>query len=180
MRRLGSLLLASLVLGACKIERTPQEFIDHRSPLVTLRQEAADELTARLLAMGQALSRGDSDAVLQGLQLAPDAYVVTAAEGAPTLGEDEIREAVEGYLARHEPLLFSDVQVTVGPRGNTAWFRAEMLAGSEGAAVPVRLTGVLVQGDEGRWQLAQAHLSRLPATAPPSYPAGADTPREGG
>jgi ketosteroid isomerase-like protein len=178
LRAFGSLVLAALLLGACRIERTPQEYIDHRTPVVQVRQAAADELNARLLAVGQALFQGDSGAVMAALALAPDAYVITTGDTLPAAGAEEIRAALEAYLARTQQMRLGDVRVTIGPRGTTAWFRADLLATVDAGREHLRVTGVLVQGDDGGWELAQAHLS-YPTAAPRSYPAGGGTPRAG-
>lgn len=161
----------TLAAAGCKIERTPQEYIDHRSPVEQVRSAAAEELNAQLAVMGQAFARGDHDAALTAVDLAPDAYLVSSSGSAPLRGEAAIHGAARDYLAARGPLRPTDSRIDVGPRGTSAWFLME-LSGSEGGEERVRLTGVVVRGDEGDWELKQVHLS-----GPPPAPAATSPPR---
>ena len=49
-------LCTACLLAGCKVEPTPQQYFDHRDPIAVEREAAAEELQARLLAMGQALN----------------------------------------------------------------------------------------------------------------------------
>lgn len=167
MRKLSSAALCAAVLvSACKIERTPPEFVDHRQPVTELRDAASEELQARLLALGQALARGDASEAALALVPAADAYVLTPQD---SLAGEEAVGALIGRLAAEggEGARVEDVVVSVGPRANVAWFRGTVHLPR--AEIPaLRLTGVFLRADEGEWRLVQAHLSSpTPEPSPP-------------
>lgn len=161
-------LCATLLASACKVERTPPEYIDHRQPITAVRDEAAEELQDRLLAMGQALNRGDSSEALQALSPTPDAYVLAADGDAVLTGEEQIVGALTEIASLQGEVSMSDVRVNVGPRGNVAWFRAQLAHSGATGEGPFRITGVYLRGDEGGWRLVQAHLSVAAIAAPDS------------
>jgi hypothetical protein len=151
-------LVASLVATGCKIQQTPQEYIDHRTPTEQVRSGAEDELGTVIAAMSQALAGGDVESALQALPLAPDAYLVSGVgEGRVLEGGADIREALRSRLPAGDSRRVSDSRLTVGPRGTTAWFALRFE--DQRTAGTAALTGVIVRGDESRWQLAHAHLS---------------------
>lgn len=157
-------LVAGLSASACKIQRTPQEYIDHRSPVQQVRQTASEELTSAVAVVNQALTRGDLDAALDVLEIAPAGYLVTSDGSPPREGSEAARAAVRDWAESVRPARVVDSRVTVGPRGNTAWLMLRL----EGAdAAPAQMTAVVVRGDEGRWEIVQAHLSETPVTPPP-------------
>lgn len=186
-RLIHASLCATLLATACKVERTPPEYIDHRQPITVVREAAAEELHDRLLAMGQALNRGDVAEALQALSPAGDAYVLTPQGEAPLTGEEEIAGGLDRFMTERAPVRVHDVLVTVGPRANVAWFRARLDPAEAAGGDSFRITGVYVRGDEGEWRMVQAHLS--PATAapdslpqdslPPNPAAGASPPADG-
>lgn len=178
-------LCATLLASACKVERTPPEYIDHRQPIAAVRDEAVEELQDRLLAMGQALNRGDSFEALQALSPMPDAYVLTAAGDAVFTGEEQIAGALTQFASLPGEVSMSDLRVNVGPRANVAWFRAQIAHSGATGEGPFRITGVYLRGDEGEWRLVQAHLSiatsaatdsLAPDSLPPSPAADAAPP----
>jgi len=177
LRRLWCVALgASLLASACKIERTPQEYIDARSPVQQLRSASATELEERVNAMGEALALGEIDAALDTLGIAPDGYLVHGLEPEPVVGSVEVRRVLSEQLQRSGPLRLGGSNVTVGPRGGTAWFSLDLQSTAHDSGV--QITGVLLRRDAG-WHIVQGHLSRRGEPIPPpelSYPAGDDAP----
>lgn len=182
-RLVTAALCAGLAVSACKVAPTPQEYIDHRQSIATLREGAEEELRVRLLAMGQALNRDDLAEATLALAPSGDAYLVAAGRSGMVTGETAMAGVLGAIASGERPVRLSDVRVTVGPRANVAWFHA-VLDPEEAAGVPShRLTGVYVRGDQGEWRLVQAHLSAagavtgpLPADSLPPSPAPASVP----
>lgn len=175
-------LCAALLASACKVERTPQEFIDHRRPISELRVAAAEELQDRLLATGQALSRGDAAEAMRALSPAADAVLLPVGEAATRVGEAQIAGALGEIATGGDAVRLRDVEVSVGPGADIAWFRAWLDHPDAAAGAPVRITGVYLRGDEGEWQLVQAHLSTItpPADSLQPSPAVDASPPAGG
>ena len=167
-------LVAVLALAACEVDRTPDVYLDRGSAVQQAREAGGAEVRDRVLAMGQALSRGNAADALTALSPADDAYVISPQAGLEITGEEQIAAVLGSLAAEPVPVNARDVGVTVGPGGNVAWFRASLA--SEGAAParpPVLITGVYLL-DEGIWRLVQAHLS-VPAMTPPTQsPPAAD------
>lgn len=187
MSRLAAALCVSLVASACKVQRTPPEYIDHRDPIAVLRDAAAEELQDRLLATGQALGRGNASEALLALAPAQDAYLVASDREAVLTGDEQIAGMLGELASPEAPVLLREVLVTVGPRANVAWFRARVGPAEGPDSALFRMTGVYVRGDEGEWRLVQAHLSAVspPPPLPPSdslasSPASAGAPPGGG
>jgi hypothetical protein len=161
LRRLWCVALgASLTATACKIERTPQEYIDHRSPVQQVRMAASEELSAMITRFEQLLAAGDLEAGLDTLGFAPDGMLVTS-DPAPAEGDNTIREAMRRRIEGAGPLRPGGSRVAVGPRGGTAWFLVSL---SDSSDAPLQLTGTLVRGERG-WEIVQAHLSEPVAPA---------------
>jgi ketosteroid isomerase-like protein len=162
-RLLTFVLGTTLACAACKVERTPPEFFDQRSPAVSEREAALGELRARLSLLAQALSRGDSEAALATLTPAPGAFVIGVGVGEERAGRRAVSAALAQVMALGPVRMdVQDMQLAVSPRGNVAWFAAYLTPPgleptAEGAAV-LRVSGVYVR-HEGSWQLMQAHLS---------------------
>ncbi len=176
MRRLWCAALgASLTVSACKIQRTPQEYIDHRSPVQQVRESAREELTSVLAAVDLALERGDLDAAIDALTFADDAYLVRDDGSSPLEGGGAVRSALREWTEGGGEVRAADSRVTVGPRGSSAWFLLRLERGD--SRTPAQLSGVVVRGDESRWELVQAHLSETLDAAPePADTAAAATP----
>jgi len=171
-------LSACVLVAGCKIERTPQEYIDHRSPVHQVRQASAEELEGRLAMMGRSLEVGDFNAFFDAVPLGPGAYLITDLNSEYAEGSAEVREEIGEYLQRAGPLRAAGPRVTIGPRGNTAWFFIRLEGADDGSHL--NMTGMFVRGDEGQWQMVQSHLSGLAGSTPPqSYPVEADTPPAG-
>ncbi|HEX5725149.1 MAG TPA: nuclear transport factor 2 family protein [Longimicrobiaceae bacterium] len=173
--------LALLVLSACKVERTPPEFYEHRDPSVVEEQEAQNEVRVRLGAFQQAMSRGDHGDAVEALNPLPLAAVIglrphggIALRGpqglAQALGEIETPGRV---LAR-----LPDLTVSVSLREGMGWFSSHLellpTGAVPGPAERLRVSGVFLS-ERGEWRLTQLHLSRPEAVPPPADSAGADT-----
>lgn len=161
-------LAVTLLTAACKVAPTPREYFDHQTPAAVERQAVAEEVQDRILAMGQALNRGNTAEAMIALAPAPDVYLITPRDSAALQGPDAVGAALQGLAGA--ALEIGEVQVQVGPRQNVAWFHAVMArpGGEADDGAPLRLSGVYVR-NEGAWQLVQGHLSRAtPSASPPS------------
>lgn len=161
-----------LFLAGCKVERTPEQYIDHADPLELERAAAAAELTDRILALGAALTRGSPSEAVAALSPASDAYLLGPQAGIESVGTESITALVQSLGGEPMPVDIRDVQVTVGPTATVAWFRAVLdLKGVPALGEGVRMTGVFIRR-EGAWRLVQAHVSA------PTTPAAAPAPAE--
>jgi ketosteroid isomerase-like protein len=176
-------LAITLLVGACKVEETPRQYIDRRDPAATDREAIGEELSTRLPALAQALNRNDPETALAVLAPAPDLYVVGPQTDREPGGADGVL-AVLREVAQHElaDVAVQEVHTSVGPRGNVAWFAARFsLSGlPDTAGTTLRLSGVYVRR-EGEWRLVQAHLSLpstsvIPLPAPPNPPGDSVAP----
>ncbi len=172
MNRLFALALSTmLALAACKVERTPPEFFDQRSPAASDREAAIEELRARLALLAQALSRADADGALLTLTPAAGAFVISTGPDQERAGRRAISSALDQITAAGPVRMeVQDMQLSVGAHANVAWFAAYLTAPGippqeENTGV-LRISGVYVR-HEGTWQLAQAHLS-FPTPSPPA------------
>lgn len=179
-RFLGIALSATLLLAACKIERTPRQYYAQRTPAATERELFQAELEDRVTAVGPALEREDPAGAAFALAPAPDAYVFGPRGGGPASGPEGVA-AMLGILTDTVPaeVRMHEVRVTLGARAQTAWFAAGMEVRRPGEAEgaesvdTLRFTGVYLR-TRGEWRLVQAHLSR-PLTPPAAPPAPADS-----
>jgi hypothetical protein len=108
-------IVVAISAPACKIQRTPQEYIDHRTPVQQVRQSAEEELTSVVAVLNQSLARGDLEGAIDVLQIAPDGYLVTSDGRPPREGDAAVREAVREWAAAAQPVRLTDSRVTVGP-----------------------------------------------------------------
>ncbi len=163
----GVTLVLLLAAAGCRVERTPERYFDHQTTIEAEREAAAAEIRDRLLAMGQALGRGNSTEALIALSPAPDVYLVGPEEGMVVRGSDLLESTLGGLMESQELAAeVRDVEVGIAPRANVGWFRAELLLpGRTPDGKPLRMTGVYLR-DAGIWKLVQAHVS-LPFTPPP-------------
>lgn len=188
MRRL--LIAATLpLLAACKVERTPPEYLTQRDPALVERQESAGELASKVRAFTDALGRGDGPAALRAVE--PDPLVWVFGPGA---GGGVVRVGPNGLLAAFQeaaeggPTVMRAPDLRVEAGNDVAWFATHLERLGE-APERMRLSGVF-ERHEGAWRLVQLHLSRPAAepepaataprdSQPPSPPADGATP-EGG
>jgi ketosteroid isomerase-like protein len=166
---LPRLLFAALgvaVLGsACKVERTPPEYFDHRKRPAAIAAAAAAELEDRIVAFGQAVSRGSVTEAVIAAGPAVDATVLTPRAGEVLTGPDGIRGALEEITRTYGRVRVISLSVAVSPEGDAAWFTTEIgEAEPESDAPSVLVTGVYLLA-EGGWRLVQAHVS-IPSPNP--------------
>jgi uncharacterized protein (TIGR02246 family) len=96
--------------------------------------------------------------------IAPDAEVVFVDPGPKGLyvGTDQIKKSYENDFAQFKSLSTKYTSVSVGAKGDLAWFAAESVSavelGDEKLNVPARWTGLL-EKREGKWMLIQSHFS---------------------
>lgn len=167
MHRPSRIALSVLVLlSACKIERTPEEYFD-QSPSAMERSAAADEIRARVEAIPSAVRRADPRQLLAALSPAADVHVIAPVAGMRLDGSD-VLTAAAGQLGSLEgaDLVLGEVHVAVGPRANVGWFatHGDFLRAGEPAKA-LQMTGVFLRS-EGEWRLVQAHLALPPSLAP--------------
>jgi hypothetical protein len=170
-------LSALLLLSACKVERTPRQYLSGREPAEAERQNAEGEIRARVSALGQALENGDEAGALLALAPAAEVYAIGPTGSASLVGPEGVQEMVR-EMVREAPAVteMADLRVTMGPRARVGWFVAVVRvqrADTAGAGDDyLRMSGVYLRS-EGEWRLVQAHLSRppTPPAPPPSPPA---------
>lgn len=182
MHRVPALAAALLALAACKVDRTPQEFLDPRDPAAVERRESENEIAARVGAFREALARGNRTDAVAALRPSPDAVVMGVGfnDGRPRYGPLGLAAALEGLdLPRGAVARTPDLRVEAGTReGGLGWFAThlEMLPVVGAGSQPqwLRVSGVLARR-EGEWRLLQLHLSRAERPAPPAAPADSAT-----
>jgi hypothetical protein len=172
-----------LSVAACTVEPTPREFIDRQVPATEMHAQAEATLRDQILRLLEALQSGDPDAARAALTPAAEATIIGPGEGERLTNAAQVDALVDLAAAtRIGTLHMRDLQVTVARRGGVGWFAAMLdFERQDGAAVPLRVTGLYVQR-EAVWELQQAHLS-APSdmlTAPSPYPQAPSPPEEGG
>ena len=172
MHRAPALAAALLALSACRVERTPDEYLNPRDPAQVESREAENEVAARVGAFSEALARGGQADAVTVLAPTPEAHVIGIGlnDGRPRFGPLGLAAAIAdlglpaGAVARTP-----DLRVEADGRG-LAWFATHVevlpVVGTGGQAQRLRVSGVLNQR-EGEWRLVQMHLSRA-ETPPPA------------
>jgi hypothetical protein len=158
LRRFFLPLFVTLLFGACRIEQTPQRFIDHQ--LTPAEEIAASEaeLTSRLNAMIAALQRRNAGEAAGILRPHPDVRAIGPGEGEWLVEPDGIAAALD-ELAGPGPGAADHIAVTVGPRNNIAWFSVGYSSPTDPGEATFRFSGVFIRQD-GEWRLVDGHLSR--------------------
>jgi hypothetical protein len=174
LRRFFLPLFLTLLLPACRIEQTPQRFIDHQ--LTPAEEIAASEaeLTSRLNAMISALQRRNAGEAAGILQPHPEVRAIGPGEGEWLVEPAEIAAAL-GELAGPGPGAADHIAVTVGPRNNIAWFSVEYSSPADPGEANFRFSGVFLRQD-GEWRLVDGHLSRPYVSYPAPDPPDPDPP----
>lgn len=156
-------LAVTLLLAACKIERTPPELLNRRDPAAREREHAAGELRSRLAVLGQAFEAGELEQGVEALAPAEQVQVIGPGEPPQTVSGSMLPETLRNLVpSGTTPAQMEEVSVTLGPGAEVAWFAAVVRRSSVTDSVPPpapwRVTGVLVL-EEGAWRLVQAHIS---------------------
>jgi SnoaL-like domain len=174
VHRVPAVAAALLALAACKVDRTPQEFLDPRDPAAVERRESENEIAARVGAFREALARGNQADAVSALAPAPEAVVmgVEFNDGRPRYGPLGLAAALEGlHLPRGAVARTPDLRVEAGTReGGVGWFATHLellpVTGVRTEPQWLRVSGVMDRR-EGEWRLLQMHLSRAERPAPP-------------
>ena len=196
MHRAPALAAALLALSACRVDRTPDEYLNPRNPAQVERREAENEVAARVGAFSEALARGGLPDAVAMLGPAPDAYVMGTGfnEGRPLFGPLGVAaslgelELPSGAVARTP-----DLRVEANAREGLAWFATHLevlpvVGAADAQPQRLRVSGVFTRR-EAEWRLVQIHLSKaeVPAPTPPPdslppqpSPASDAAPPEGG
>lgn len=164
MRRfLPALCIPLVLLGGCRIERTPSAYIDRlESPEEEIRA-ATEELLDRLLSTGPSLQRRNLGDV--SIALAPHAELSGIGPDAEIVrGDTELLRLLDETTAGRN-VAIEDVRVEIEPGSDVAWFRSVLVVSGDSVdAGRMPFTGVFVHED-GEWRLRQSHLSG-PITPP--------------
>lgn len=171
-RTLGSFLLTGslALLGGCRVEQTPAEFIDHEDSIETERAAASAEVRDRVLAFGAAVARGSPAEALIALQPQEDVRVIGPEEEMDVEGVGAVRALILRLAGTPTAVRVRDVSVQTGPAANIAWFSVLIEApGSTPEQSLYRATGIYLR-DAGLWELVQLHVAGPITAEPPSSP----------
>jgi hypothetical protein len=165
LRRFSPLVLIAAALASCRIERTPEQYIDNQTSRIDAITAAEAEVQARIVSLAGALERGSA---------AVDSVLVPRGEFSG-VGPDEDEVITDpatfiermANLAGGRPLSTRHLEVSVAPGIVHAWFLAVYTpVGVEPVDPGFRVSGVLIRDNSG-WRLTQGHLSR-PSTVTPA------------
>jgi hypothetical protein len=188
VHRAPALAAALLALAACRVDRTPDEYLNPRDPAQVERRETENEIAARVSAFAEALARGNQADAVAALIPAPETHVMGTDfnDGRPRFGALGLAAALRdlelpgGAVARTP-----DLRVEADAREGLAWFATHLevlpVVGGAGAQpARLRVSGVFTRR-EGEWRLVQIHLSRaeVPAPTPPRPDSAPPSPASG-
>jgi hypothetical protein len=174
VHRATALAAALVALSACRVERTPDEYLNPRNPAQVESRDEENELAARVAAFSEALARGGQADAVAALGPTPEAHVIGIGfnDGRPRFGPLGLAAALADLQLPADAVARTpDLRVEADGRG-VAWFatHVEVLPVVGAGAQPqrVRVSGVFNER-EGEWRLVQVHLSRaeLPPPATP-------------
>ena len=174
MHRAPALAAALLALSACRVERTPDEYLNPRNPAQVESRDEENELAARVGAFGQALARGAQAEAVAALGPTAEAHVIGIGfnDGRPRFGARGLAAAVADLQLPTDAVARTpDLRVEADGRG-VAWFATHVevlpVVGAGGQPQRLRVSGVFNER-EGEWRLVQLHLSRA-EMPPPATP----------
>jgi hypothetical protein len=177
LRRFWRTVGCLLALTACRIEQTPQQYIDRQDSPADQMLASEAENTRRLASLSGALEGRNLVEVGGALNLDPEAVVVGLSPGAELRRADETAAALDSIVGGAS-LSSGDIAVTVGPQNDLAWFQAEFASVDPELGSGFQFSGVF-RRVEGEWRLLQGHIS--PTLAVPSPQEEGDrTQAEGG
>lgn len=174
MHRAAALAAALLALSACRVEETPDEYLNPRNPAQVESRDEENELAARIRVFSEALARGSQADAVAALGPTAEAHVMGIGfnDGRPRFGPLGLAAALaELQLPTGAVARTPDLRVEADGRG-VAWFATHVeilpVVGAGGQPQRLRVSGVFNQR-EGAWQLVQVHLSRaeMPPAATP-------------
>lgn len=175
----SSLAVPILLLGACRVERTPEEYFDHESVVEAERRAAGAEVRDRLLAFVGAAARGDGAGAVIALHPAESVEVVGPG-GLEVRGAAGLRGVIAQLVTTAVAVRVREIDVRTGPAGGVAWFR--MVVEAPGLSREPSLydaTGTYLR-DAGLWELVQAHVSGPVTTDSTSSLSGSGATPAGG
>lgn len=128
--------------------------------------EAAPTTEARIREIlelhARACEKKDVNAIMAMFAPDPNIVAIGTAQDERLVGPARIRAAYERDFARVISAKLNYTWMTVGSKGDVAWFAAEMVAGvdtgTERIIAPARWTGVLEKRD-GKWLFVLSHFS---------------------
>jgi hypothetical protein len=174
VHRAPALAAALLALSACRVERTPDEYLNPRNPAQVESRDEENELTARVGAFGEALSRGAQADAVAALGPTAEAHVIGIGfnDGRPRFGPLGLAAALADLQLPTDAVARTpDLRVEADGRG-VAWFATHIevfpVVGAGGQPQRLRVSGVFNER-EGEWRLVQLHLSRA-EMPPPATP----------
>jgi hypothetical protein len=175
VHRATALAAALLALAACRVDRTPDEYLNPRDPAQVEGRETENEIASRVGAFGDALARGNQADAVGALMPSPDSHVMGtgANEGRPRFGPLGLAAALRDLeLPRGAVARTPDLRVEADGREGMAWFGTHLeilpVVGAAAQAQRLRVSGVFTRR-EGEWRLVQIHLSRA-EVPPPTLP----------
>ncbi len=174
VHRALALATALLALSACRVERTPDEYLNPRDAANVERRDAENEIAARVGAFSEALARGDQTNAVEALVPAADTHVMGIGfnDGRPRFGPLGLATALGDLnLPRGAVGRTPDLRVEADAREGLAWFATHLevlpVVGAGGQAQRLRVSGVFTRR-EGEWRLRQVHLSKAEVPPPPT------------
>jgi hypothetical protein len=176
VHRAPALAAALLALSACRVERTPDAYLNPRDAAQVERRETENEIAARVGAFSEALGRGAQADAVAALLPEADTHVIGVGfnDGRPRFGPLGLAAALgELNLPRGAVGRTPDLRVEADGREGMAWFATHLevlpVVGAGGQAQRLRVSGAFTRR-EGEWRLAQVHLSRAETPAPTPRP----------
>lgn len=156
-------LLVLLLPGGCRIERTPNEYIDRVETPEEELQAATEELVDRLLSTAPSLQRRSRSDVTAALAPHVELNGIGPA-GEVVSGTDDLIRALEEQTAGNR-VAMDDLKVEVDVGNDVAWFRSVLtLTDQENVTRRMPFTGVFLHHD-GEWRLRQGNVA-LPVSPP--------------
>ncbi len=166
LRRFCCLLLCTAAIASCRIEQTPEHFIDNQATPVDEIITAEAEVRRRILALGVAIQRRDAFGVTSALAPHADLIVIGPEDGQLLSTPEEISSSLVQLANNGASISVGDVDVSIFPRMAGASFRTDFTSGAaDGTGSEFRFTGVFIRL-EGEWRLLQGHISRPAAITP--------------
>lgn len=151
-------MLGSVAVAGCRIERTPEQYIDNQASRTDALLSARDDLAVRIASLGPALARGPA-AVDEILAPRERLSGLGPAPGQLIENPRELIDLLVG-LPGGRALTADRVEVTVAPGIAYAWFAAAFTAGPDAPPdAGFQLSGVFLR-ENSVWRLTQAHVSR--------------------
>ena len=123
-----------------------------------MADSAEDEVRSTFNELVSAINLGDVEA-LGSLMLKGKDHIHIGSEDSEWWSADEFLEAFSN-VNLDQGVTAEAGEVGVHVRGNVAWVEGQgYFKNTSGGERGIRLTGVFVRGDDGRWKSVQSHVS---------------------